>query len=107
VDSTAAALDVILVLTSSFVVYRMMRIEIRATQDDVASIRGQVALMGRKVEAVVQSHNGARVMAESAILRAQHAEAVAGAAKKLASTPIVLVCKSANDAEDMNDKLKQ
>jgi hypothetical protein len=67
---------------------------------------GQVTLMGRKVDAVVQSHNGARVMAESAIVRAQKAEAMASAAKRAASTPIVLVASPANDDTIDTDQLE-
>jgi hypothetical protein len=94
----AATLFVTMLSGWTFVCYRMVRIEIRETQDDLENMRGQITLMGRKVDAVVQSHNGARVMAEGAIIHAQRAEALAREAKKVASQPIVLVASPANDA---------
>jgi hypothetical protein len=69
--------------------------------------RDREVCSGKKVEAVIQSHNGARIMAENAIIRAERAEALAKVAKRTASQPIVLVASPANDDTIDIDKVKK
>jgi hypothetical protein len=100
----AAAVLVAFLLLAAFVYYILQR-EGR-TQDELESIRGEMTLMGSKVAAITQSHAGARIMAENAMIRAQNAEAVASDARNSASNPVVIIVSPANDADIKHDKIK-
>lgn len=90
-STTAAALNLTLLLAAAFVCWRMVRLELRMTRDELEGMRDEMRALGRRVDTATQANAGARIMAQNAIARAERAEVAA-------SKPVVLVVSPANDA---------